>query len=400
VIYLIGVVLLVVLGLLVLLAVGLLGRGDGRGGSGPSAHAGTLGALAAGVVVVLVLGAGILVVGVDGPGDQADAPARGLRTPLASTATVPTAPVEASPLDLTVVVVRAADPDRFTPEQVIDGLQPGAVVRVRAIGFESFERGVVEQCVVALGSRTGCGAPFPVQFDEDGNADFQYRIRDSFTSGRCRALRPTCLLRVRGSDSTSRGSVGTIFGGQAPRARVRIEPRSGLADGQTVEVSVAGLPADTEAVALLCAPPGSYDARRCSAPGAARRFRVGSDGVGRGQLVVRTGALGADAVPCGPRRTCGVVVITPDGFVIAPATPIAFSRGRGAAYDAGRLAAGLLGAFVLLAIAAMLARTTDWAEPTEAATPELDSTDLQTAAGLDELFGTDDELEARDPLPF
>ncbi|MGH9189756.1 MAG: hypothetical protein ACRD0Q_06960 [Acidimicrobiales bacterium] len=361
---------------------------------------GAMAALAAGAALVLVIGAGFLVGGVRGPGGHSSPPPPGSRALAPPRATIPVAPVEPSPLNLTVVVVRATEPGRFSADQAVDGLEPDTVIRVRAIGFDSFEKGVVEQCVLGLGQRTGCGSAFPVQFDEAGIADFQYRMRDSFTAGRCRAGRPTCLLRVGGSDSGRQGSTATVIGDRAPPARVQVEPRTGLFDGQAIDVSVANVPANSEVVVLLCAPPGSYDVSRCGAPGRAKTFRVGRDGVGKGELVVRTGPLGTDSVPCGERRTCGVVVATSEGFVIAPATPIGFSRGPGAVYDAGRLAAGLLAAFVLLGIAVILVRTTDWTKPTEAATPRLDNADLQTAADLDDLFGTDEELEARDPLPF
>jgi hypothetical protein len=41
---------------------------------------------------------------------------------------------------------------------------------------------------------------------------------------------------------------------------------------------------------------------------------------------------------------------------------------------------------------------TDWTKPTEAATPELDDSDLRTGQSLDDLFGTDEELDEREPI--
>jgi hypothetical protein len=115
---------------------------------------------------------------------------------------------------------------------------------------------------------------------------------------------------------------------------------------------------------------------------------------------VAAGRLGADAALCGPRRLCGVAVLVGPGFIAAPPTPVAFSLGPGVAYDAGRLIPGVLIAVALAAIAALLAIRTDWTKPTEAQTPGLDRADLRADQGLDELFGTDEELDARDPIPW
>jgi hypothetical protein len=88
------------------------------------------------------------------------------------------------------------------------------------------------------------------------------------------------------------------------------------------------------------------------------------------------------------------------GFVAAAAVPITFSLGPGVAYDADRVVPGLLVALVLVAVAAALAVRTDWTKPTEAATPALDDADLRADRSLDELFGTDEQLDERDPIPW
>ena len=149
---------------------------------------------------------------------------------------------------------------------------------------------------------------------------------------------------------------------------------------------------------MLCAPPSGYDPRRCGSAGGAATFTTGPDGQGGTYLPIRAGRLGTEGEPCGPRITCGVSVVTDEGFVAAPVVPIRFSRGPGAAYEPRRVAVGLAIALVLSAIAVALARTTDWHKPTEAATPEVDGADLQTDLTLDQLFGTDEEIDARDPV--
>jgi hypothetical protein len=91
-------------------------------------------------------------------------------------------------------------------------------------------------------------------------------------------------------------------------------------------------------------------------------------------------------------------VVVGEGFVVAPVAEVRFARGPGVRYDSGRVLAGVSIALLLILTAAVLARRTDWTKPTEAATEELDGSDLRTGQSLDELFGTDVELEERDPV--
>ncbi|MCA1691380.1 MAG: hypothetical protein LC733_03935, partial [Actinobacteria bacterium] len=267
-----------------------------------------------------------------------------------------------------------------------------------AEGFDWHERGRVEQCVIELGRQTACAEAFPVQFDDRGRADFQFAIRGDVTPGGCRAGQPTCLLRLRGESSARRGTVQTVLVDEVNPGQVHVETGRGLADGQTVEVSVSGFPPGTRATAVLCAPPEAYDARRCTSPGPTSAFVVDADGLGHTNLVVTAGRIGPDAVACGPRRPCGVAVVVGEGFLTAPVAPVAFALGPGPAYDAGRLVLGLGCALLLVATAAAIAMRTDWTKPTEAATPALDGADLRTDRDLDELFGTDEEIDERDPI--
>jgi hypothetical protein len=173
-----------------------------------------------------------------------------------------------------------------------------------------------------------------------------------------------------------------------------------LAERQTVEVSVTGFPPGTPATAVLCAPPEPYDARRCTAPGPTSAFAVDASGSGQTTIEVAAGRVGPGRAVCGPRRPCGVAVLVGPGFITAPAAPVAFSLGPGVAYEAGRVILGLALALSLVAVAFAIARRTDWTKPTEAATPALDGADLRTDRNLDDLFGTDAELDERDPIPW
>lgn len=355
-------------------------------------------AVGAGVVMFLVLVV-VAVSGLRGLGDFPDdsAPAGPAPTTRRAGPTL-SSRTEAAPADLPVVEMKATDPDAFAPDNVVTGLQPPGVVRVRASGFDALERGRVEQCVTEFGRLPSCTPAFPLQFDEHGRADFQFRLDGSFPAGGCRWGRPTCELRVRGAASGLLGTAQTVFVDSPRRGRVTVEPRADIVEGGVVKVSVSDFPPNGSATAMLCAPPAGYDPRRCGAAGGTATFAVDAAGSGRTDLEVGAGPLGSGDRRCGPRVACVVTVVTDDGFVAAPVVALRFSRGPGASYDPGRLAAGLSIAAVLSAVAFALARRTDWRKPTEAATPDVDRADLETGLTLDELFGTDEELDASDPV--
>lgn len=349
--------------------------------------------------VVLVVGVallGLLVLGLGG--SEPGLPSASDRPRTQATQPLPDARVGRASADIPVVVISAANDDRFAPYRPVGGLVPGAVVRVNADGFDWFEEGSIEQCIVELGRRTACGEAFPVQFDDDGRADFQFAVRGDIAPGGCRVAQATCILRLAGRSSGREGSVQTVLVDSVGPGRVQVEPGGPLADGQRVEVVVADFPPGTTATAVLCAPPETYDARRCGPPLPASTFGIDAGGAGRTSLTVAAGRLGSDAALCGPRRVCGVAVVVGPGFVAAPVTPVRFSLVPGVAYEAGRLVPGLLVAMGLVGVAVAIAVRTDWTKPTEAATPALDGSDLRTGQSLDDLFGTDEELDERDPI--
>ncbi|MGQ0745119.1 MAG: neocarzinostatin apoprotein domain-containing protein [Acidimicrobiales bacterium] len=368
----------------------------------------------AGVGLVLVAGVGVGVVGIDGPGGRHEEPeAVPEESPVSEPASTtplpdaraakplrpPAADIKSTPGDLPALMMKAARPDRFSAYQVVEGLAPDAVIRVRAGGFDWHERGTVAQCVLELGRLTTCGPSSPVQFDDGGKADFQVLVHDAISTGRCRVGRATCLLKVTGTDSRRQAVAQTVFVDRVEPGRLRVTPSHGLSDGESVEVAVTGFPAGRSALAVLCAPPGGYDARRCDPPPSSAPFVIDANGTGRTRVVVGPSRLGADGVVCGPQRPCGVAVIVGAGFVAAPVAPITFSLGPGASYQPVRLVAGLTTALALLVMALLVARRTDWTKPAEAATPGIDEADLQTGATLDDLFGTDAEIEESDPIP-
>ena len=79
--------------------------------------------------------------------------------------------------------------------------------------------------------------------------------------------------------------------------------------------------------------------------------------------------------PCPPGRACGIVVGSED-VAAAPAAVVGFRSGPGAGYDLRRTMGGIAVAAGFLVMAWWLWRRTDWSPPTEAATPELDRSEL------------------------
>jgi hypothetical protein len=397
ILFILAVVVLIALGGAGLLGIGVLSDDSRRERTGSLAVLSAPLVLLVGAVLlaVLLLGLGGMQSGNHEPAAEpaTTVPAR----PSPGTEALPAARVQRG-ATIPVVVMHAGDTDRFMPYQPVSGLAPGAVVRVQVDGFDWHERGSVQQCVVELGRQTACGEPFPVQFDGDGRADFQFAVRGDITAGGCRIGQPTCLLRVTGGSGARQASVQTVLVDDLTPGDVRIEPVGPLADGQTVDVIVSGFPPGAMATAVLCAPPEVYDARRCGPPDPTSMFAIDPTGVGRTALTVAAGRLGSDAALCGPRRLCGIAVVVADGFVAAPVTPVRFSAGPGVAYDGSRVLFGVLTAMVLIGAAVLIARRTDWTKPTEAATPDLDGSDLRTEQSLDDLFGTDEQLDERDPI--
>lgn len=334
---------------------------------------------AGGGLVVIALLATVVVGGAGGPA---------ARAPRARPVPAPTLPDRLSEADvppLPVVAIDASAGDRGGVAPAVDGLEPAGAVEVRAIGFHSSERGRVELCAAQVASAPSCAARFPVLFDEDGAAAFQYVLRTSAVVGGCGAGRATCLVRV--TDDTGRSGTSQVVAGDRQNGpEVQVAPATGLREGTVVAVSVRPVAPGTPVVAVLCAAPGVGDLSGCGAPGTPSR--AGGSGEAASTVTVDR------STPCGPGRGCAVVVLSGDGFVAAPPVPVSFSLGAGPRYRSGRVAGGLLVGLAALAGAAVLRRRTDWRQPSEAATPEMDATDLQTEAPLDELFGTDAELEA------
>ncbi len=236
-----------------------------------------------------------------------------------------------------------------------------------------------------------CGNEIPVQFDADGEAQFQYLVTDQFRSTRqtpsaCRAYEAPCTVVVRSVDDHTRGDVQVLFQDDAPPpGSIEVTPSRGLSlDGETVTVRVRDYPPGVTVTAMLCAAPDATGPR-CGDPSPTAPLAVGSDGAGSTQLRIEPGPVGSLEVSCPGIDDCGVSVVSEDVFARAPVVPISFAGPPGARYDSGRLAVGLGLATFLITMATWLIRRTDWSAVGGAAAPEIDDADY---ADLDAIIAT------------
>jgi hypothetical protein len=251
---------------------------------------------------------------------------------------------------------------------VADRLPSRSVLRVTATGFGEWARGAIEQC-----TPSGCTNSFPVVFDDNGYARFQYLVNDTVAGdSNCRAGDPPCVVHLHAGENSA--YLTTVFHDAAPEPRrVVVDPsKGGLVDGEPVRVSVSGFIPGERVEATMCVAPDTHGRKRCGPPGTTAPFTIDADGTGRTAMVIHAGKVGTDGVACGRGTKCAVVVSSRNSSVPAPAFPISFAAGPSAQYDAARLLIGLAIAALLLGLASFLVRTTDWRKPTEADTPELD----------------------------
>ena len=341
------------------------------------------------VVLLVVLLGGLLVGGVGLRGVERDSsestasttpprPADSTTTTTGITATTAyttTTTADRGALEGLDVHMDAGPIDAFDFDQpLLDRLPARSVLRINATGFETNGTGFVEQCTL-----TRCANGFPVVFDINGAANFQYLVSDTFAAGlapsTCRAVEPPCVVHVRGNGRSA--FLTTVFRDVAVPRRVTVAPSAlGLVDGSRVRVDVTGFNPGERVQAMLCAAPETRGAERCGAPGPVSSFTIDAGGSGSTDLEIRAGRVGSSGVACGRGATCGIVVSQAGSSVPAPVVEISFATGPGASYDATRTLVGLVAALALVALAVFWVRGTDWRKPSEADTPELDRIEL------------------------
>jgi hypothetical protein len=227
----------------------------------------------------------------------------------------------------------------------VDGLSDGDVVVVRVSDGEPGAQGSVLQCRLTVDGFSGCTNLFPVQFDADGAAAFQYQLADL---GGCGAA-GACVVRVSDVDHGLEAHAFTVFGEPAPSPpEVALTPAGPYEPGDRVTVTVTDVAPGTEVRTAFCA---------AECDGATT---VVADAAGTAETTVVIGARCDD---------CGVAVV---GAASSQVVPTPFTRPPGPDYDGFRLFAGLIAAALLLLIAWRIIVTVDWRPPSEAEAPELD----------------------------
>jgi hypothetical protein len=296
------------------------------------------------------------------------------------------------------VTIMGDDDASFPNEYATVGrLTSGTVLRMQVFGFDSFTRAVAEQCTP--NAAAACGNQIRVQFDEFGQANFQYLITNSFLDsqpvpGACRVNAAPCTIAIRSLDNSARGEIQTIFVDAVPMpGRISVTPAHGISiDGETVTVEVHDYPPGAKVNAMLCAAPEAMGPR-CGAPGPTAPLVVGPDGTGRTRLVLAPGSVGINGARCSRTSDCGISVASDTVFARAPVVPISFAGPPGADYDPRQLALGLGLAAALVAIATWLIFRTDWSPVGEAAAPQIDDAEY---ADLDAIIAAlppeEDEL--------
>jgi hypothetical protein len=200
------------------------------------------------------------------------APPTTVRPPVVRIPLPPRPVIQLSSSNAEVEIAAVARDDFPREPSVIERLARRTVLRVTARGFEGGTSGMVQQCA---GDR--CVNPFPVIFDAEGNARFQYLLVDHVQVGSalissCRAADPPCVVRLGTTHDI--GYLATVFTDRAPAPRT-VTVRAGghgVVDGEAVQVVATGYPPGQPVRATLCAAPATSGTRRCGTSGREARF--------------------------------------------------------------------------------------------------------------------------------
>jgi hypothetical protein len=227
----------------------------------------------------------------------------------------------------------------------LDRLAPGDVLVVRVAGGVANASGDVYQCRLTADGVDRCTNAFPVLFDDDGEAAFQYQLVDPGGCGGTDA----CVVVVADDDAERWAYAFTIFGSAAPPPpHVALSPRGPYEPGDRVQVEVSSLAPGSAVRVAFCA-------EEC---GGEARITAGDDGTA--STTVRVGER------C---RDCGVVVVAGTARM---RVDVEFTAAPAPERDPQRLIAGLAVAAVFLLLAWRIIVGVDWTPASEAATPELD----------------------------
>jgi hypothetical protein len=255
-----------------------------------------------------------------------------------------------APGDSHDVTLTAAPADELTvAAPTVAELSDGDVLTIRISGGVEGARGHVQQCVRTVSAFLQCTNRFPMLFDTDGRAVFQYQLVDS---GRCGAT-SSCVVVVRDEELRRAAYAFTVFGAAAsPPLSVTVSPSGPYTEGDEVRVEVTNLTPGTPMEAAFCG-------TTCSSP---RRATAGED------------KTATAVIPIGARcEDCGIAVVAAAGSSF---TETQFVSPPSAEYDWQRLTAGLTAAAAFLILAWLILTTVDWRPPSEAQTPELNGPEV------------------------
>jgi hypothetical protein len=255
----------------------------------------------------------------------------------------------AAPLRQPSVALRAVGPHGLPPVPgAVGDLRDGGSLVLRVDGLDAGSVATVHQCPAGTLAARSCrpGLPFTVGDDRRSTVLVDLEDRFDVDGETVDCIRVDCSIVVFG---TSRLEVLTVFGRPAPPSvTIAVDPGT-LPPGGTLTVMAEHLRAGSETSFVVCRPDGDRSAD-CGEP--TRAVVAGVDGRVRGAVTVGSGRC-----PRGARCAIGVIV---DGSGPRAYAPLHLIGRGGVAYDDARLVTGMALGGVLLLVALVLLRRTDW----------------------------------------
>ena len=292
------------------------------------------------IVVVALVGAGF--VAGDGGGER-----EGDGTP---SAPVVVSGGVAPPLRPAQLVLMATSEGQLPrPLGAVGDIVDGEVLVVGVAGLEPGSRATVHQCPTGASAPSSCRAGLAFHVGPHGSASVLVDLEEVLEvagGDHIDCARDDCSVVVFG---TARLEAQTVFGEPAPPPVTLIADPVAVPPGGTLTVTADQLPSGSEAAFAVCRPDGTASVD-CGAPTPG----VSADRDGRASASL---TVGAGRCPRG--STCAVAVVVDGGEPRAYA-PLRIIGRSGVAYDDPRLRAGLVVAALLLGIALVLLRRTDW----------------------------------------
>ena len=248
-----------------------------------------------------------------------------------------------------LVLTATAEGQLPRPLGAMGDIVDGEALVVGVAGLEPGSRATVHQCPTGASAPSACRAGLAFQVGPQGRASVLVDLEEALEvagGDDVDCTRDDCSVVVFG---TSRLEAQTVFGEPAPPPVTLVADPVAVPPGGTLTVTADQLPSGSEAAFVVCRP----DGRR---PPTAEHQRPGvsADPDGRASASV---TVGAGRCPRG--STCAVAVVV-DGGEPRAVRPLRIIGRSGAAYDDPRLRAGLVVAALLVGIAFVLLRRTDW----------------------------------------